>query len=69
MRYLAAPAELRGRYQSLKKWWMDEDFHPVKENFVRDAGIDDDAVFLVDVGGSKGHDLEELNKKHPTLPG
>ena len=56
-------------YRTGRASWMDEDFYPVKENLVKGASTDEDAVFLVDVGGSKGHDLEELKRKHPTLPG
>ena len=49
--------------------WMDKDFYPVEENLVKGARTDKDATFLVDVGGNKGHDLEELKKKHPNLLG
>lgn len=48
---------------------MDEDFYPVKENLVKGASTAEDAVFLVDLGGGKGHDLEELKRKHLNLPG
>ncbi len=49
--------------------WMDFDFYPVEENLVEGAKTEDDAVFLVDVGGGRGHDLQELYRKHPKLPG
>lgn len=48
---------------------MDRDFYPVDENLVKGAKTEDDAVFLVDVGGGKGHDLQEFCRKHPKLPG
>ena len=48
---------------------MDPDFYPVEHNLVKDANIQDDAVFLVDIGGGKGHDLQELCRKYPELPG
>ena len=48
---------------------MDPDFYPVEENLVKGAKTEFDAVFLVDIGGGKGHDLQELYQKHPKLPG
>ena len=48
---------------------MDPNFYPVEENLVKDAKTEHDAVFLVDIGGGKGHDLQELHRKHPKLPG
>ena len=47
---------------------MDTDFYPVQENLVRGADTGEETVFLVDVGGGKGHDLQELHQKHPKLP-
>ena len=47
---------------------MDPDFYPFKENLIKDA-ITYDAIFLVDVGGGKGHDLKEMCRKYPELPG
>ena len=49
--------------------WMDPNFYPVNENLINGAKVVDDAVFLVDIGGGKGHDLQELSRKHPNLPG
>lgn len=34
-----------------------------------DADTADDAVFMVDIGGGKGHDLVEICRNHPNLPG
>ena len=49
---------------------MDEDFYPVEERLGYDTQTDDNnAVFLVDVGGGLGHDLEELKFKHPRIRG
>ncbi|MCJ1434794.1 hypothetical protein MMC27_004164 [Xylographa pallens] len=56
-------------YRTGRPSWMDPDFYPVEKNLVEGATTGDDAVFLVDVGGGKGHDLQELHRKHPTLPG
>ena len=49
--------------------WMDPDFYPFKENLIKNAITEHDAFFLVDVGGGKGHDLKEMCRKHPELPG
>ncbi|KAL8823106.1 MAG: hypothetical protein Q9191_006172 [Dirinaria sp. TL-2023a] len=49
--------------------WMDPHFFPVEERLVKGAKTGEDAVFLVDIGGGKGHDLAELHQKHPNLPG
>ena len=48
---------------------MDPNFYPVEENLVKGAKTEDKSVFLVDIGGGKGHDLQELYQKHPKLPG
>lgn len=49
---------------------MDEGFYPVRERLYHDMQNDDEnAVFLVDVGGGLGHDLEELRVKHPGIRG
>ena len=44
-------------YRTGRRSWMDPDFYPVEHNLVKDANIQDDAVFLVDIGGGKGYDL------------
>lgn len=49
---------------------MDPDFYPVQDRLVNGARTDDpEAVFLVDVGGSLGHDLVEFRSKHSHIPG
>ena len=49
--------------------WMDSNFYPVEKSLIEGARTEHDAVFLVDVGGGKGHDLQKLYQKHPELPG
>lgn len=56
-------------YRMGRSGWMDPHFYPVEERLVKGARTDEDAVFLVDLGGGKGHDLAELHQKHPNLPG
>ena len=47
---------------------MDPGFYPVTERLEKGSKKDDqDSVFLVDVGGGLGHDLEELKAKHPDI--
>ena len=56
-------------YRTGRPSWMDHNFYPVDENLVKGAKVEDDSVFLVDVGGGKGHDLQEFYRKHPKVPG
>jgi len=56
-------------YRTGRPSWMDPGFYPVESNLVEGAKTEDDSIFLVDVGGGKGHDQQELYRKHPKLPG
>ncbi|TDZ16398.1 O-methyltransferase mpaG [Colletotrichum orbiculare MAFF 240422] len=56
-------------YRQGRASWMDPDFYPVVDRLVRGADASPDAAFLVDIGGSIGHDLDEFCRKHPTAPG
>ena len=47
--------------------WLD--FFPFEERIARDFKQDEGAVMLVDVGGGRGHEVEAIKKKHPSLPG
>lgn len=42
---------------------------PVQERLIKGAKTDPAAVFLVDIGGSVGHDLAEFVRKHPDTSG
>ena len=48
---------------------MNPGFYPVKDRLVAGIVVDEHAVTIVDVGGGMGHDLVELKKKQPDLPG
>ena len=48
---------------------MDPGFYPVKDRLLKGMAIDEHPVAIVDVGGGMGHDLVELKKKQPKLPG
>ena len=56
-------------YRQGRPSWTDPSFYPISENLVKGAKTEADAVFLVDVGGGKGHDLQDLSRKYPMLPG
>ena len=56
-------------YRAGKPSWVDPGFYPVRERLVEGARPGASEVFLVDVGGGLGHDLELLTKSYPDLPG
>ncbi|KAB5522978.1 O-methyltransferase [Coniochaeta sp. 2T2.1] len=58
-----------GGYRQGRPSWMDQDFYPVKEQLLNGADTSSEAPFLVDIGGSVGHDLAEFLAKHPSAPG
>ncbi|KAL4889361.1 S-adenosyl-L-methionine-dependent methyltransferase [Aspergillus ambiguus] len=55
-------------YHQGRASWMDFNFYPV-ERLIEGMRHDCREVFLVDVGGGKGHDLNELRMKWPIIPG
>lgn len=48
---------------------MDKDYYPIQERLIEGSKQGDEAVFLVDVGGGRGHDLEGLKQAHPNIKG
>lgn len=58
-----------GGYRQGRPSWMDENFFPVQEALIEGAKTEADAAFMVDIGGSIGHDLAEFATKHPAAPG
>ncbi|KAI1473357.1 putative O-methyltransferase [Daldinia eschscholtzii] len=56
-------------YHQGRASWMDPGFFPVQEKLVNGAERNEEAVFLVDIGGSIGHDIQEFLIKHPSVPG
>ena len=48
---------------------MDEGYYPVQDRLVAGSKQDDEAVFLVDVAGGRGHDLEGLKQAHTNIKG
>lgn len=56
-------------YHQGRASWMDPGTYPVQEKLIDGASTKESDVFIVDVGGNKGHDLEEFRSKWPTAPG
>jgi hypothetical protein len=61
--------DLMGGYAYGRISWVDEGFYPVKTRLIEGLETAADAVLLVDVGGSVGHDMERFREKFPDVPG
>ncbi|KAJ5533842.1 hypothetical protein N7527_000096, partial [Penicillium freii] len=59
---------LMSAYHQGRPSWMDGNFYPV-QTLIEGAKTGEEDVFIVDVGGNKGHDLEEFMSKWPNTPG
>ncbi|KAJ5161243.1 hypothetical protein N7492_006635 [Penicillium capsulatum] len=60
---------LMSAYHQGRPSWMNDGFYPVQERLIDNAKTGKDDVLIVDVGGNKGHDLEEFVSKWPNAPG
>ncbi|KAM5382706.1 hypothetical protein ACJZ2D_002289 [Fusarium nematophilum] len=58
-----------GGYRQGRPSWMDVGFFPVQEKLIDGFEQTDNAVLLVEVGGSFGHDIEEFRGKFPDAAG
>ncbi|OTB02433.1 hypothetical protein M426DRAFT_322710 [Hypoxylon sp. CI-4A] len=68
--YLQIFSSYMSAYRAGKPSWVDPGFYPVSERLVDGFNAASaDGVLLVDVGGGRGHDLQELKEKHSSLPG
>ncbi|RYP65821.1 hypothetical protein DL771_008122 [Monosporascus sp. 5C6A] len=48
--------------------WLD--FYPIKQELLPGFDAEDpDAVFMVDVGGSVGHEIQAVKRRYPDIPG
>jgi hypothetical protein len=56
-------------YRAGNAMWFEEDFYPVASRLVDGFDSSISEVFLVDVGGGKGHDLAAFAAAYPTPPG
>lgn len=54
-------------YRQGRPSWMDAGFYDVPG--LADLATEDEYVLIVDMGGSLGHDLSELRRKWPHVPG
>ncbi|ROV89736.1 hypothetical protein VPNG_10189 [Cytospora leucostoma] len=57
-----------GGYRQGRPPWMTKIF-PVQERLINGADADPEAPFLVDIGGSVGHDLVQFQQYFPNHPG
>ncbi|KAK1973862.1 hypothetical protein LZ30DRAFT_814830 [Colletotrichum cereale] len=55
-------------YRQGRVSWSAPTFFPVKERLIAGAGQSPEAPFLVDIGGSIGHDITEFHHLHPMHP-
>lgn len=74
--YMGANPHLAGQFNNLMSAyhqgcpsWMDTNFYPVREQLLAGARTGPEDVLLVDVGGNRGHDLEEFRTKVPEASG
>ena len=56
-----------GQFSQGRKEWFD--FYPIEERLASGADSSPDAIMMVDVGGSLGHQAIRLKEKFPHLPG
>jgi hypothetical protein len=56
-------------YRQGRTPWMDSSIYPVQSRLVDGADMSSDAPFLVDIGGNRGHDLQEFQQYYPNTPG
>ena len=47
--------------------WLE--FFPLERELVTGFSTEDNAVMFVDVGGGYGHEIQEIKKRYPGLPG
>ena len=60
--------DVAGPHTGLSRW-IDPSFYPIGTILVNDAIPQDLSIFLVDIGGGQGHDLQQLHRKYPKMPG
>ena len=74
--YFARAPEMGRRFGSMMgAWaqdrprWFDDGYYSVQDRLIDGAKGGEGDVFLVDVGGGRGHDLIGLKQKHQNIPG
>ncbi|KUI56514.1 Demethylsterigmatocystin 6-O-methyltransferase [Cytospora mali] len=58
-----------GGYRQGRLPWMYPKFFPVQGRLISGADASPESPFLVDVGGSVGHDIAQFQSLHPSHPG
>lgn len=58
-----------GGYRHGCRLWMDKNVFPVADRLIQGADTAANAPFLVDIGGSVGHDLLDFKAYYPKHPG
>lgn len=56
-------------YRAGRTSWLNPGFYPVQERLGDQFNSTYSEVLLVDVGGGLGHDLQDLRKRYPGIPG
>jgi hypothetical protein len=56
-------------YRAGKANWWDSEFYPVTERLINGFDSSNNKVFLVDVGGGRGHDAQLFATRHASHPG
>lgn len=51
-------AKMMGAWSQGRPRWFQDEYYPARDRLL--AGANDDATFLVDVGGGSGHDIESF---------
>lgn len=56
-----------GLYAQGRPRWLDPGHYPIRERLVEGADTDPNSVFMVDVGGGKGHDITLFQKLYKDI--
>ena len=74
--YFARAPEMGRRFGSMMgAWsqdrpkWFDDGYYPIRDRLIEGAKGGGGDVFMVDVGGGRGHDLIWLQQSHKDIPG
>lgn len=59
-------SHMTGTHAGLSNW-MDKQYFPIEERLLDGASAKEDAVFLIDVGGGNGHDIQEMCRQNPNI--
>ena len=57
---------MTGQRRSRASWL---DFYDIEHHLASDLSREANAVLVVDVGGGRGHEIQEMKARYPRLPG